>query len=45
MKTLIHLKGHGNSYSHLHPQHAIFSLVAGLMLAVLVVFILVSSAR
>jgi hypothetical protein len=45
MKALIHFKGHGNGYFHLHPQHAIFSLAATLMLAVLVVLILVSSAR
>jgi hypothetical protein len=45
MKTLIYLKGHGNSYFHLHPQHAIFSLVASLMFVVLVVLILVLSAR
>jgi len=45
MKTLLHFKGHGDSYFHLHPQHAIFSVVATLMLAVLVVLILVSSAR
>ena len=45
MKTLLHFKGHGDSYLHLHPQHAIFSVVATLMLAVLVVLILVSSAR
>jgi hypothetical protein len=45
MKTLIHLKRHGNSHFHLHPQHALFSLVASFVLAVLVVLILVSSAR
>lgn len=45
MKTLIHLKRHGDSYFHVHPQHAIFSLVAGFVLAVLVVLVLASSAR
>ena len=45
MKTLIHLKRYGDSYFHLHPQHAILSLVASLVLAVLVVLILVSSAK
>jgi hypothetical protein len=44
MKTLIHMKRHGESYFHFHPQHATFSLVASLVLAVLVVLILVSSA-
>jgi hypothetical protein len=45
MNTLIHFKGHGNGYFHLHPQHAVFSLLASFVLAVLVVFVLVSSAR
>jgi hypothetical protein len=45
MKTLIHLKSHGNTYFHFHPQLALFSLVASFVLAVLVVLILVSSAR
>jgi hypothetical protein len=45
MKTLIHLKRHGDSYFHLHPQHVILSLVASFVLAVLVVLILASSAR
>jgi hypothetical protein len=45
MKMLIYLKRHGDGYFHLHPQHAIFSLGASLVLAVLLVLILVSSAR
>ena len=45
MNTLIHVKGHGNCNFHLHPQHALFSLVASIVLAVLMVLILVSSAR
>jgi hypothetical protein len=45
MKTLIHLKRHGNPHFHLDPQHALFSLVASFVLAVLVVLILGSSAR
>jgi hypothetical protein len=45
MKTLIHPKGHGNSYFHLHPLHATFSFVTAFVLAVLVVLILASSAR
>jgi len=45
MKTLIHLKRHGDGYFHFHPLHAMFSLVASFVLAVLVVLILVSSAR
>ena len=43
MGTLIHLKKHGDGYLHL--QHAIFSLVAGFVSAVLVVLVLASSAR
>ena len=45
MKTLIHLKKHGTELFHLHPQHALFSLVASFVLAVLAVLILVSSAK
>lgn len=44
MKTLISLKRYGDSY-HFHPLHAKLSLLAGFVLAVLVVLILVSSAR
>ena len=45
MGTLIHLKRHGDGCPHLHQQHAIFSLVAGFVLAALVVLLLASSAR
>ncbi len=45
MKMLIHLKSHGDSHFHIHPSHTMFSLVASFVLAVLVVLILVSSAR
>jgi len=45
MKTPIHLKRHGDNYFHLHPSHAMFSLVASFVLAVLIVLVLVSSAR
>jgi len=47
MGTLIHLKRHGDGYLylHLHQLHAIFSIVAGFVLAVLVVLVLASSAR
>jgi hypothetical protein len=33
MKTLTYLKRYGDSYSHLHPQHTVFSPVAGFVLA------------
>ena len=45
MKTLIHLKRNGGVYFHLHPLHAMFSLIAAFVLAVLVVLMLVSSAK
>jgi hypothetical protein len=45
MKTLTYFRKHEDGYFHLHPQQAIFSLVASLVLAVLVVLILVSSAK
>lgn len=45
MKTLIHFKRHGDGYFHVHPLHAMFSLVASFVLAVLIVLVLASSAR
>jgi hypothetical protein len=45
MKTLIHLKRHGDGYFHVHPLHAMLALVASFVLAVLIVLVLVSSVR
>ncbi|MGA8149854.1 MAG: hypothetical protein WB952_02825 [Terriglobales bacterium] len=46
MKTLIHRKKYGNSFFHVDQQHVVFFfLVAGFVLAVLVVLVLVPSAR
>lgn len=45
MKTLIHLNRHEDSYFHLHPLNAMFSLMASFVVAVLIVLMLVSSAR
>jgi hypothetical protein len=45
MKTPIHLNRHGDSYFHLHPLHAMFSLMASFVLAVLIMLMLVPSAR
>ena len=45
MRTPMHLKRHGDSYFHLHPLHAVFSLIASFVLAVLIVLTLVPSAR
>ena len=42
---LVHLKRHGDGYFQLHPQHAVFSLLTGFVLAGLVVLVLASSAR
>jgi hypothetical protein len=43
MKTPIHLKRHGDSYFHLHPLHAVFSLMASFVLAVLIMLMLVGN--
>lgn len=45
MNTLIHLKRYGEIHFHLHPLLETFSLIASFLLAVLVVLMLVSSAR
>ena len=45
MKTLIHLKRHGDDHFHTHPLHTMFALVASLVLAGLAVLALVSSTR
>ena len=45
MNRLIHLKKYGNSFFHVDQQHVIFFLVAGFVLAALVVLVLVPSAR
>jgi hypothetical protein len=45
MKTSIHSKRPVDSYFHMHPSHAVFSLIASFVLAVLIVLTLVSAAR
>jgi hypothetical protein len=45
MKTSIHFKRHLDSYFHVHPLHTVFSLVATFVFAVLIMLMLVSSAR
>ncbi len=45
MKTPIHLKRRGDNYFHLNPLYAQFSLIASFVLAVLIVLMLVPSAR
>ena len=45
MKTLTHSTRHDDNYFHVHPLHATFSLILSLLLALLAVLMLVSSAR
>lgn len=45
MKTLIHFRRPGDSYFRAHPLHALFSLVASFVLAVLAVLILTVPAK
>jgi len=45
MKTPIHLKSHGDGIFHLHPLHGAFAVIASFVLAVLIVLMLVPSAR
>jgi hypothetical protein len=45
MRALTHFKRRGDSFFHLDPQHVVFLLVAGFVLAALVVLVLVPSAR
>ncbi|HXY16361.1 MAG TPA: hypothetical protein VEI26_17860 [Terriglobales bacterium] len=45
MKTLLHFKTHDGGYFHTHPLTSVFSLIASFALSVLLVLVLVSSAR
>jgi hypothetical protein len=45
MKTSMHSKRPVDNYFHMHPSHAVFSLIASFVLAVLIVLTLISSAR
>ena len=45
MKTLTHFRRHGDSCFHFDSLQVVFLLVAGFVLAALVVLVLVSSAR
>jgi hypothetical protein len=45
MKTSIHSKRPVDNYFHMHPSHAVFSLIGSFVLAVLIVLTLISSAR
>jgi hypothetical protein len=45
MRTLLHFRTHDGGYFHSHPFHSAFSLIASFVLAMLIVLLLVSSAR
>jgi hypothetical protein len=45
MKSLLHFKRHEDKYFHAHPFNLSFSLIAGFVLAVLIVFVLAVPAR
>lgn len=45
LKTLLHFRTHEGGYFHTHPFHAMFSLLASFVLALLIVLLLVASAR
>lgn len=45
MRTLLHFRIHDHEYFHSHPFHSVFSLIATFALSVLIVLVLVSSAR
>jgi len=45
MKTSMHSRKPVDNYFHMNPAHAIFSLLASFVLAVLLVLMLVSSAH
>jgi hypothetical protein len=45
MKTLLHFRTHDYEYFHSHPFHWVFSLITSFALSVLIVLVLVSSAR
>jgi hypothetical protein len=45
MRTLLHFRTHDGGYFHSHPFHSVFSLIASFILSMLIVLVLVSSAR
>jgi hypothetical protein len=45
MRTLLHFKTHDGGYFHIHPFHSAFSLIASFVLAMLIVLLLVTTAR
>lgn len=45
MRTLLHFRTHDGGYFHTHAYHSVFSLIASLVLSVLIVLLLVTSAK
>lgn len=45
MRTLLHFRTHDAHYFHSHPFYPAFSVIASFVLSVLIVLVLVSTAR
>jgi hypothetical protein len=45
MRTVLHFRTHDGGYFHSHPMTSVFSLIASFALSVLLVLVLVSTAR
>ncbi len=45
MRALAHARSDHDEYFHLHPLHSLFSLIASVLLAGLVVLVLVESVK
>lgn len=45
MRTFMHARNRHDIYFHAHPLHSVYSLIASLALAVLIVLALATAAR
>jgi hypothetical protein len=45
MRALLHFRTHSGRYFHSHPLHGTFSLITTLVMAMLIVLLLVMSAK
>jgi hypothetical protein len=45
MRALLHFRTHGERYFHSHPLHGTFSLITTVVMAMLIVILLVMSAK
>jgi len=45
MRALLHFRTHDEGYFHSHAFHPVFSVIASFVLSVLIVLVLVSSAK